>query len=610
MVYQPEASAAAAARRRRSQRRVGFADQPPPSPDPTFPPPALEIDETDAVSAIDDGPLRAPEGEQLEIQIDKAQTPKVSKQHIAFGRVVRERQAVDAYVPPPKSLTLDPTTGAPIFRSPASKKKYGWTRTPKQTPTKVRRKVKRVMDSLPPPPSVSKYVDRAPDEESVIRPSDFESFGSPPPKAPPVFLTEPDEPRSPLSPVENTFPTGCSGSAVEAVRAKKERLQREAVQAKLDKVAERKLRFVREKRWKKWLVAVVSGRAAMELANRFLLKCIQEEDARLHEDAQRTLSRFYRSITRRRRLHAAATLLKARSLNVTIKIRVWKKRFASRKLQRFLKETAWAIRIRTARRKYFRAVRLFQRLFRDYGACTRARKLAMRRVWDACEGKAEETFATKLKQAAEAAAARAKEHPATFAEEVSMTAGPDPEIRDARQRAAAWRRRKAELVKAAQEKRRRKQRDEAIAKDEKTWNRTDAKFAALLAKTTGRQTRRRRRTAPVAAFAPVPVAARNAAFSEIIRDRRRAHGKRYASKTIRDDYRGTSKEFTMEEAFNLLGKPLPAAEAVRKAHEWPPVAFFVGLRKEVRRRYAAARASEDSLALARRKAEPVVAFEV
>ena len=167
MVYQPEASAAAAARRRRSQRRVGFADQPPPSPDPTFPPPALEIDETDAVSAIDDdGPLRAPEGEQLAIQIEAARTPKVSRQHIAFGRVVRERQAVDPsqYVPPPKSLTLDPATGAPIFRSPASKKKYGWTRTPKQTPTKVRRKVKRIMDALPPPPSVSKYVDRAEDE--------------------------------------------------------------------------------------------------------------------------------------------------------------------------------------------------------------------------------------------------------------------------------------------------------------------------------------------------------------------------------------------------------------------------------------------------------------
>ena len=55
-------------------------------------------------------------------------------------------------------------------------------------------------------------------------------------------------------------------------------------------------------------------------------------------------------------------------------------------------------------------------------------------------------------------------------------------------------------------------RAQAIAKDEKSWNRTDAKFAALLAKTTGRQPRRRRRTAPVAAFAPVPVAARNAAF--------------------------------------------------------------------------------------------------
>ena len=253
---------------------------------------------------------------------------------------------------------------------------------------------------------------------------------------------------------------------------------------------------------------------------------------------------------------------------------------------------------------------MFQRLFKDYVACTRARKLAMRRVWDACEVKAEEAFATNLKKAAEAAALRAKEDPGVFAEEVSVSSGPDPEIRDARQRAAAWRRRKAELVKAAQEKRRRRQRDEAIAKDEKSWNRTDAKFAALLAKTTGRQVRRRRRTAPVAAFAPLPVGVRNVAFTEILVERRRAHGERYASKTIRDDYRGTSKQFTMEEAFNLLGKPLPAAEAVRKAHEWPPVAFFIGLRKEVRRRYAAARASEDSLALARRKAEPVVAFEV
>ena len=324
---------------------MGFADQPPPSPDPTFPPPALEIDEdeTDAVSAMDDdGPLRAPDGEQLEIQIEAARTPKVSKQHIAFGRVVRERQAVEPskYVPPPKSLTLDPDTGAPIFRSPASKKKYGWARTPKQTPTKVRRKVKRIMDALPPPPSITKYVDRAEEEESVIRPSDFESFGSPPPKAPPVFLTEPDEPRSPLSPVENTFPTGCSGSAVEAVRAKKERLLIDAAAAKREKADQRRLRFVREKRWKRWLVAVTMGRAAMELANRFLLKCMEEEDARLHEDAQRTLARFYRSITRRRRLHAAATLLKARSLNVTIQLRVWKKRFASRKLQKFLKETA------------------------------------------------------------------------------------------------------------------------------------------------------------------------------------------------------------------------------------------------------------------------------
>ena len=86
----------------------------------------------------------------------------------------------------------------------------------------------------------------------------------------------------------------------------------------------------------------------------------------------------------------------------------------------------------------------------------------------------------------------------------------------------------------------------------------------------------------MAAFAPCRLR-QERAFAEILAERRRAHGERYASKTIRDDYRGTPKEFTMEEAFNLLGKPLPAAEAVRKAHEWPPVAFFIGLRK-VRRR--------------------------
>ena len=56
----------------------------------------------------------------------------------------------------------------------------------------------------------------------------------------------------------------------------------------------------------------------------------------------------------------------------------------------------------------------------------------------------------------------------------------------------------------------------------------------------------------MAAFAPLQVGIRNAAFAEILADRRRAHGERYASKTIRDDYRGTSKQFTMEEAFNLL----------------------------------------------------------
>ena len=203
---------------------------------------------TDSVSAMDDdGPLRAPDGEQLEIQIDAVQTPKVSKQHIAFGRVVRERQAVEPskYVPPPKSLTLDPATGAPVFRSPASKNKYGWTRTPKRTPTKVRRKVKRIMDALPPPPSITKYVDRVEEDSVTLRPSDFESFGSPPPKAPPVFLTEPDEPRSPLSPVENV-PDGLLGLGRRGRAGEEGAACKGAVQAKRDKAEQRKLRFVRK----------------------------------------------------------------------------------------------------------------------------------------------------------------------------------------------------------------------------------------------------------------------------------------------------------------------------------------------------------------------------
>ena len=331
-------------------------------------------------------------------------------------------------------------------------------------------------------------------------------------------------------------------------------------------------------------MAVVSGRAAMELANRFLLKCIQEEDARLHEDAQRTLARFYRSITRRRRLHAAATLLKARSLAVTIQIRVWKKRFASRKLQRFLKETAWAIRIRTARRKYFRAVRLFQRLFRAYNACTRARKLAMRRVWDACEGKAEET-ARRLRKAAEAAAARAKEDPRPSPRRFD-DGGSRP--RDPRRAPrAAWRRRKAELVKAAREAaaeaarrgtaRRpfppaRHRRDASIThrpsprtknlepdgrKSPSSRRRRGVRFGRSQDRARGRLRARTKRPGRVRGDSGRPT---------------RAHGERYASKII------ARLQGHVEGVHDGGGvqRAAPAAEAVRKAHEWPPVAFLLG----------------------------------
>ena len=70
--------------------------------------------------------------------------------------------------------------------------------------------------------------------------------------------------------------------------------------------------------------------------------------------------------------------------------------------------------------------------------------------------------------------------------------------------------------------------------------------------------------------------ARDAAFSEILSVRRKAHGARYASKGVRDSYRGTSKQFSLDEAKGLLGKPLPEAVAVRVAHEWPPWLFLSG----------------------------------
>ena len=81
----------------------------------------------------------------------------------------------------------------------------------------------------------------------------------------------------------------------------------------------------------------------------------------------------------------------------------------------------------------------------------------MRRVWDACEGKAEETFATNLRKAAEAAALRAKEDPegvrrcawkssSALGYPDEVLRGPDAiEIRDARRHrtAAIDKRRKA-----------------------------------------------------------------------------------------------------------------------------------------------------------------------
>ena len=342
--WQPEAGVVARAASRRQERtsskRLRFADQPPPSPASTAAsswfrpdqPPPSPADTSCASSwtrpAVDDvdadGPVRAPLGAALEIEIDAAQIPKVSKQRVAFGRVVRERQDVEAYVPPPKSLTLDPTTGAPVFRSPASRKKYGWAATPKQQDRKVDAKVRRVMDALPAPPSVSKYVADQAEDASVIRPADFDEVScvSPPPEAP-AFLTAVDgqEARSPLGETTNLCPKGGQGSAIEAVRTKREQLQKERARAKAARLVARQVRFAREKRCRKLLVAVTIGRATMELANRYILRKMEDEDVHTSHAAQRTLARFYRGIMRRRRLYAAATLARARSLAVTIRLR-------------------------------------------------------------------------------------------------------------------------------------------------------------------------------------------------------------------------------------------------------------------------------------------------
>ena len=337
--WQPEAGVVARAASRRQERasskRLRFADQPPPSPAASSwfrsdqPPPSpadtsCASSRTRPVDVDADGPVRAPQGAELEIEIDAAQTPRVSKQRVAFGRVVRERQDVEAYVPAPKSLTLDPTTGAPVFRSPASRKKYGWAATPKKQDARVDAKVRRVMDALPAPPSVSKYVADQAEDESVIRPADFEeaSCFSPPPEAP-AFLTAVDGQvaRSPLGETTNRCPKGCQGSAIEAVRTKREQLQKERARAKVARLVARQVRFAHEKRCRKLLVAVTIGRAAMELANRYILRRMEDEDTQTLHAAQCTLARFYRGITRRRRLYAAATLARARSLAVTIRLR-------------------------------------------------------------------------------------------------------------------------------------------------------------------------------------------------------------------------------------------------------------------------------------------------
>ena len=113
------------------------------------------------------------------------------------------------------------------------------------------------------------------------------------------------------------------------------------------------------------------------------------------------LACWYKRLALLARLATTAKIARARCLAVTINLRCWRKRIARRRVRTFVRETNWSFRIRAARVTYLRRVRVLQNLIRARSACTAARLVVLRRLWDDVERERRDDFA---RDAAEAAA--------------------------------------------------------------------------------------------------------------------------------------------------------------------------------------------------------------
>ena len=559
--------------------------------------------------------------------------PRASKQQRRMSVLVDQRlDAEEGALREQRSLVLDKKTGKPIFRSPRAKKKYGWADTPKRSKKaakKTKLRIKKVLASLPAPPSVSKYRPVMPPPSPHPRGEDKENMShatesinwagnasqegdsvAPGPPPSPAFLTRvpsalfdsTNATRAPPPPQltrQSSLPDARKGrgSAVAAVREKRVQRQKDAEQARLDKIAARAKRRSDLGR-ARHLLAGVECAAVGHLLLRGLVRAraARERLARRRR-AQLVLACWYRRNALYARLQTMAQLARTRCLALTIRIRIWRKRYARKRIRTFVKETNWSIRIRAARVSYLRKVRVLQALVRAHQACTAARLEVLRRLWNAVEEDVEAEFAQDQKRFAEEAALAREAFEHEIAEEPSTSSVTIDSKASERERRLAWKRRKKDLEQKAKEKRRRRERDKQVAKSDVFWNKVDGKMEQLKKRiafvdaldrhggpSAARPRARRAAVAGPAAtalFRAIPFVARETAIADFLKQLRDDHGNRWGSRTLLQRYRCGAKRYNVGEVRTLLeiedaskqAKALPPTD--RAIRMWPILAFYL-----------------------------------
>jgi len=430
-------------------------------------------------------------------------------------------------------------------------------------------RARRVMAALPPPQSVERYRRRS---EGVI--------AEPPSPTSPTAPTEIFSTAVPSQPTEEDRPQ----RAVHAARGRRDALRWGAGRNGVEETssADRAGRKAQRTLQRELLTHVAVVRFAALAAAAFAKWRFERALDLLRWKSQITLARWVRRLRLLLRLRFVVRLARGCPLGFVVFARVWRKRFARRRIKWFLREVAQCVRLRTARVRLLRATRKVQRCYRGFAACTKARLLVLGVLWDKCIVAEESRLRGIRRRELKAEASKPALLPAPLGESNESNGGSNGGKKrlTLQEQRKKYDDRRLKLQSDAVEAMRQKREKSADQRADRRWGHIDGRMAQLRARLLGKVRLVDYKSADDIPPVTVDEAARLHRLSGVLRLLRAAHRR---SEDAKEGVRDAPRRFSLQDAADFLNlederhdpPPLPTG----RARAWPTVAFFVAPRQ-------------------------------